>query len=58
MVCVVCTYVWCVWYVRMHGVCGVYRCMVCVVCTDAWCAWCLRIHVCGVCVGMIYVVCA
>ena len=46
MVCVVCAYAWCVWYVRihgvfwyvrMHGVCGVNVCMVCVMCSYEWC---------------------
>ena len=28
MVCVVCAYAWCEWFVRMHGVSGLCVCMV------------------------------
>ena len=51
MVCVVCAYAWCVWSVRMFGVC------VCMVCAYVWCVCCMRIPgVCGVSVCMVCVV--
>ena len=58
--CTVCVvlraYPWCVWFVRMHSVCGLCVCMVCVVCAYAWCVWCVRMHgVCGMCVCMVSV---